>query len=279
MVRANVFSLCQRVVERCDQKLVAEIVGCFLAHPTNRKNFFKKWSSKWSVVFLASLKMVVAVVKQMVAVFCFACAVSQNGRRFVSELSLCQKKWSPCFAVSKNDRRVCASEVSVSLCVCVWLLVPHSIGLCPRADTHTPEKDTRSSRHGEEKEKNIVATTSGGHTLAQNFLATTQPSDDHVFDHRCGHARRPFCFTIFRHCAYSPKKPSLPIRTAATPARPLASRCNRREERKTLSTVRVWRRCHCSSARLAKGKKLQTPRRSARERSRAVQCSVLARDR
>ena len=74
------------------------------------------------------------------------------------------KKWSLCFAVSKNDRRVsvciCGLRLSVSVCAC----------RCLSAFVCVPGADTGHSAQGEGK--HFVAPMSDCHILAQHFVAT-----------------------------------------------------------------------------------------------------------
>ena len=93
--------------------------------------------------------------QQMVAVFCFRLRRVEKWSRFflrfrgVKKWSSCfavLKKWSQCFAVSKNDR--CVSVCICGLRVSLYLSYAH-------AQTHTLEKDTLASRHGEEGENTL----------------------------------------------------------------------------------------------------------------------------
>ena len=133
----------------------------------------------------------------MVAVFVFFFFFSLSLCQMVDVIRCPQKKWSLCFAVSKNDRRV-------SVCICGL-----RVSLCPRvlvgvsALTH--------SRRGEGK--HFVLTMSGGHILAQKFVAiksggqeTTrqpkQPSDDNFLSTSAGIHN----VNLLRHCAYPPSQ-------------------------------------------------------------------------
>ena len=129
------------------QKMVAEMVGCLLASLNMVVVVVKKW-----LPFFSRLR----CDKKTVAFF-HAFALSKNGRL----VSLSSKKWS-----------LCQKMTVVSLCSCVPVDV--SAFVSAHTQTHTPEKETLVSRHGEEKEKLSVDHESDArHLLSPTFAETT----------------------------------------------------------------------------------------------------------
>ena len=136
-------------------------------------------------LFLASLKVVVAVVKKMVVVFFVSLAVCAKNGVFRSP-----PKCSLCFAVSEKTTAVsrCQSVVSVSLCAC----------LSPRRHTHSRKRCTgQSAQRVKKKLFGDHVRCQRNDTPARRNQATT------MFLQKCGHPQRP-CFDHFLSIGHTP---------------------------------------------------------------------------
>ena len=109
------------------------------------------------------------------------------------------------------------------MCDC-WCLSLY-LSVSPRRHTHTPEKDTPVSRHGEGKGKSlwrpgqvsmVWPTISNRVWWPRNGMPARMNQGEHHFLNTSASIHRDHFRQFFRHRAYPPERPSLQHRTATT---------------------------------------------------------------